>query len=342
MRVNGPYQHRRKWRLVVVSDAGKRNVRSFDNKRDAEEAAEAFQRLYCGQPTLTISEALEKYEHHLKTTGNYGDTSITTVRNRLLGFIEDVRDTGCHRITGMDERYKKLTTRWAATTHHLALSEARSFGKWLVKNEHCKTNPFDGIEAIGRPKKRKPQLRVDEARLWMIKALELAPKKPGAIAALCGLLMGMRASEIVERKVRDLDDDGRVLVIEDSKTDASTRRLAIPDVLRPLLRARCADKLPNARLFNRTRQWVRQWTMAICKLAGVPPVCAHGMRGTHATLAIEAGMSPNIVASSLGHTSSKMTLGAYAIPGAQATATREAAVIALRGTDRGTSPGVAK
>lgn len=330
MRVHGPYQHRRKWRVVVVRDDGTRDVRSFDSQRAAEETAEAFQRLCCGKPTISIAEALEKYEKHLTSVG-YQPVSITTLRNRLLGFVDGIGETACHRITGMNERYTKLTERWSATTHHLALSEARSFGKWLVKNEHCAANPFDGIESIGRPKKRKVQLRIDEARLWMAKALELAPKQPGATAALCGLLMGMRASEIIERKVRDLDDDGRVLVIEDSKTEASTRRLIIPDVLRSLLLARCADKLPTAKLFNRTRGWVRHWTIEICDLAGVPRVCAHGLRGTHATIAVEAGMSPNLVALSLGHTSSKMTLGAYAAPGAKSVATRSAVVIALNG-----------
>ena len=48
------------------------------------------------------------------------------------------------------------------------------------------------------------------------------------------------------------------------------------------------------------------------------------MRGLHATLAIEAGASPDVVARSLGHRSASMTLSAYVAPGSAkaATATR--------------------
>ena len=45
------------------------------------------------------------------------------------------------------------------------------------------------------------------------------------------LLMGMRASEIVERTIRNLDDDGRLLWITDAKTQAGIRRLQVPPQL---------------------------------------------------------------------------------------------------------------
>jgi hypothetical protein len=49
---------------------------------------------------------------------------------------------------------------------------------------------------------------------WMAKAIELAGAgESGAVAAMMALLLGMRASEIVTRVVRDLDDDGQILWI---------------------------------------------------------------------------------------------------------------------------------
>jgi integrase len=53
---------------------------------------------------------------------------------------------------------------------------------------------------------------------------------------------------------------------------------------------------------------------AICKRAGVQRVCAHSMRGKHADLAVRAGMSPDVVAESVGHTSARVTMGHYAKP----------------------------
>ena len=46
----------------------------------------------------------------------------------------------------------------------------------------------------------------------------------------------------------------------------------------------------------------------------MPPVCAHSMRGLHADLAVEAGLSPDVVAKSLGHTSASVTMNHYAKP----------------------------
>jgi integrase len=43
-------------------------------------------------------------------------------------------------------------------------------------------------------------------------------------------------------------------------------------------------------------------------------VCTHSMRGLHATLAIDAGITPPVVASALGHASVRATLLSYADP----------------------------
>jgi integrase len=113
-----------------------------------------------------------------------------------------------------------------------------------------------------------------------------------------------------------------VLWIPDSKTEAGKRTVKVPAVLQPHLRALCRDKLPLALLFGEhDRDWPRHWVKRICRLAKLPEVCAHSMRGLHATLAIEAGASPDVVARSLGHESAAMTLSAYAAPGSAESAT---------------------
>lgn len=54
----------------------------------------------------------------------------------------------------------------------------------------------------------------------------------------------------------------------------------------------------------------------LCRLAGVPVVSAHGLRGTHATLATSAGATSHVVAAALGHTSPSITQRAYIEAGA--------------------------
>ena len=96
------------------------------------------------------------------------------------------------------------------------------------------------------------------------------PWEAGAVAALMALLMGMRVSEITDRIVRNLDDDGRLLWSTDAKTHAGIRRLQVPQQLQPPLRRIAANKQPMERLFgpNTHRHKVLRHVRRICKAAG--------------------------------------------------------------------------
>jgi integrase len=137
-----------------------------------------------------------------------------------------------------------------------------------------------------------------------------------AVAALLALWTGLRASEIVQLAVRDVDvgvEDGRRVTwlwVVDSKTTAGRRQVEVPPELGELLEQLSKDRLPGAWLFpttrrsqtwHRRREWVLGAVKRFCAAAGVPVVSAHGLRGTNATLADRAGVAPREVARSLGH-----------------------------------------
>jgi integrase len=198
--------------------------------------------------------------------------------------------------------------------HRNALAEARSFLQWCVaKQKWLRANPLDGVEGKGKRRHGKPQLRIDESRRWTDKALEHAEQgEAGAVAAMMTLLMDLRASEIVSRVTRDVDDDGHVLWIPDAKTPAGKRTLEVPSVLVAYLQALVAGREPEERLFGQHwRDWVRKWVQHICREAGVPVITAHGMRGTHASLATERGVTAHAVAAALGHESPRTTQQSY-------------------------------
>ena len=145
-----------------------------------------------------------------------------------------------------------------------------------------------------------------------------------ATCALLALLLGMRASEVLHRVVRDLDDHGRVLWITRGKTDNARRRLQVPEVLRPLLLRYAEGKTPEQLLFQPEaggRQqplsdaWLWGQVQRLCDEAGVPRVSTHSLRGLHSTLALEAGATGGAVAAALGHGSFAVTAKHYAAPG---------------------------
>ena len=197
--------------------------------------------------------------------------------------------------------------------------------RWCRKQGWCKTaEPFADIEIAGRRSKGKDQLdRIDDARRWLGTALSLGSDgDAGATAAATALLMGMRASEVTDRLVRDIDDEGQVLVIPHAKTRAGIRRLRIPGMLQPLLAALATGKEQGERLFGAeaNRYWLRLAVRRICRVAKTPIIGPHGLRGTHATLAVQAGVTGDAVAAALGHESFAVTAGHYAKPEAVASA----------------------
>ena len=150
------------------------------------------------------------------------------------------------------------------------------------------------------------------------------------IGSAVALLMGLRNGEVVARVVRDLDDGGKVLVIDGAKTAAGSRRVEIPDVLRPHLLQLAKDRGAMERLFpGLTKDGMRYWTRRLCESAGLPAVTPHGLRGTNATASLRANTNPHLVAAALGHTSIAVTLRHYANPEAVAQARQEVATAVL-------------
>ena len=235
-RALGPYAHGRQWRVVVVDERGARVARLYPERRLAEEVIRSVTREIGGPEAITIEEALTKYEAYLRDVKQNRATSITTTMHRLNAFFVD-RTIALH---GLDDSmcrslYVQLASNAKPDTHRNTLSEAKTFLKWSLRNGLVRTNALEAVEGMGRRRRGKPQLRIDEARAWMVVALRRAEAKPGAVAALVSLLMGLRASEIISREVRDLDDDGRVLWIPSAKTEAGKRTVEVPALLKPLL-----------------------------------------------------------------------------------------------------------
>jgi len=195
-------------------------------------------------------------------------------------------------------------------------------------------NPFAEVEGAGRRRKGKAQLGVDEARKLTELCLSMAAQ-PEAVAVLAALLLGPRASEVIERDVRDLDDGGRLLWIRDSKSEAGKRAIEVPEVLRPLLLALAKDRIAAAPLFwdsrgkRPSRHWVLNHCQRLCRLAGVPVVSAHGLRGTHGSLARRGGATAELVAAQLGHAHVGVTNAAYITRQAAQAADAGAVVAAL-------------
>lgn len=343
-RVHGPYRHYDRWRIKIVDrTTGKVANETFPTEEEARVAMAAFRRRNARESGIGIREALGLYERYLGEKGNKR-RSIETTSHRLRNLFGPVLKIAVVALTptGAAKLYDGLTAKdgspIAIDTRRNALNQGKTFLKWCKSKGHSRINALEDVQGVGKRRRGKPQLTIDEARRFLAKAIELTEGgDDGAVAAAMALLMGMRGSEIAERIVRNLDDGGRILWITDAKTQAGIRRLRVPQQLQPWLLRLAENQPPSRRIFGSgaNRHWVLRQVHRICKAAGVPVVPAHGLRGTHATLAVPAGATGDVVAAALGHESFTTTARHYARPEAIDSATQDHALRELEKSSRG-------
>ena len=118
------------------------------------------------------------------------------------------------------------------------------------------SSPFSAVTPVGKPNSGKTQLRIEEARRFVQVALTDygTRRNPMALAAVMALTMGLRASEILKRQIRDLDDDCGILWIDHGKTRNAKRHLRIPEFIRPHLRKLIESQLQDSFVFRSERR----------------------------------------------------------------------------------------
>ena len=329
-RVVGPYMEKGKYRVVVVENGRRQNHFAATEEAALRLRAELQAGLRRAKPK-SVEQAISEWLAGKVRSGSCSAISAEQQRVRLKRMLGPAMSDPVGAVTKrqgeaiyarfVDQPSKFTATPPAAATHRKALSIARSFFEWAVGRGYAKKNPLADVVPVGRPRRGKLQLRIDEARAFLAAALAFADSRGDSLAvgAAAALLLGLRASEIVHCRVRDLDDHGRVLWVEGTKTASSRRRLAVPGILQPFLLRLAAKREPLSFLFGesrsgqpRRRAALRLRVRGLCEKASVPIVCPHSLRGLWATLAVESGAVTHAVAAALGHNSFEMTKRHYA------------------------------
>lgn len=307
-RIHGPYKHGERFRVHIVTGSGKASetrYRSFAERAPAVAYAESARGEAQGR---TVKGAIEAFCARKVELGRAAAT-IESYEDRLGMLLGPVRDRPLRSVAGRgEELYAAARIGRAADTHRNALSVGRQWGTWCVKQRWLRANPFADVEPVGVRVygADKERLMVDESRVLQAYCHAHAGD-PGAVITLAYLLLGPRASELVRRDVRDLDDGGRLLWIGKTKSKAGRRRFLVPPELVPLLIAIAAGRPSDAPLFVRDGgiRWTRHVAYGhvrrVCKAAGVPVLPPQALRRTQATLATDAGATGLMVAAHLGH-----------------------------------------
>ncbi len=343
-RVHGPYKHGRKWRVVVTQPDRSQTTKSFESKYKAEAVANAARAQAAGRTMMHAVDAFEVWQRERGLAGVSIDRGrrhlnvllqLETYGSRLLTWVTAARAA---------ELYAQVQKGRAVDTHRNALKVGRGFFKYCVKNKWLLSNPFAGVEGEGIRKRGKPQLHVDEACKLVDFCLDVERSRE-SIAVATAFMLGFGASEVANRKVRDLDNRGTELRMTKGKNKFRERAVELPPKLAAALAELVRDRAGAAYLFGEgdidrpSRYWMHYHCKRLCKAAGVPIVTPHGLRGSHATIAMERVSTAHSVqaalaaaGASLGHAaSSPITATTYVRPGAVARAKQRAVMRVLDG-----------
>lgn len=333
-RVVGVYRDRDRYRVIVCED-GKRKSLILASQEEAQRvAAELSDSLSRPRRHYTVGEALALWTEERLRAAICKPLTIREQDARLRTFLAPALSQNIAGVTAaqatllyhdcVERPAPKSGKPPAAATHRLYLKLCRAFFAWAIDAGYCAQNPFVGVKPIGRVQRGKPQLRIDEARRFLATALQVhsETQEPLAIGAAAALLMGLRTSEVLERRVRDVENGAQILCIDRGKTLNASRRLEVPTVLQPYFATLIADRSGDELLFGqkrsggpRSRQFMHTLVRRLCRQAAVPSICTHSLRGLFATLGVQSGAVTHSVAASLGHGSFATTQQHYAQAG---------------------------
>jgi len=317
---------------------------TYWNKREAQVYHDKLAAELLRRAGRTVGEALDAWYDEKLELGTARKTTCESEKARMRLVLAECLNSDLTAVTPeragaiyrrlVEQPTEKTGKPRAAASHRHYLRITQSFFRWCVSKGYLYKNPFADVRPVGRPNRGKPQLRSEEVTRYIETSLQCFAETGNRLALAAAMLpvFGLRASEALSRRVRDIDR-GRIwhLHIDEGvegaeksdrlKTESSRRRLEVPSLFIPYLEPLIEGRSPHEYLFGATRtgqriHHQRLWSTvrSLCQKAGVPCVCPHSMRGYYASAGVRSGALPHVVAANMGHSSFAMTAQHYAQP----------------------------
>jgi integrase len=308
-----PYQHFKKWRVWFRGLDGKKVHRTFENEPAALafiEKAKTELLVGGGHP---IGDLIAEYIKH--RTPSLKLSSIQTLDFRLRA-LADKRNAVPIEMFPWMKAWREKVAEQSTDSQYGIRGAAKGFIAFCMKAGLLRKDPLAEVEILGRKKRGKAQLHIDEARRFVDLALQY-PDDPLAIASAAMVFTGLRPGEVMNLRVRDYDAGGTILWVVRSKTEAGRRGVEVTEVFRPYLANLVRNRGSMDYLFavdpqrkrsskdeyKQRRDALLRRTRSLCEEGKLPVVCSHSMRGLHSTLATGVGTTGDAVAKAMGHAS---------------------------------------
>lgn len=337
-RVYGPNPHGRKWR-VEIRVGGAREYHPFESESEAAKFAKEARE---AAGALTLDALLSRYEQDM-TARSLVRATRSAILYKVRGLLgvylgqppSAVTEAVAKKLYKAAQGPRGTKKAWAPATHRSALVQTKTFWGWLRAEKiiRADVDPWRNVAGVGKVNKGKPQLGEDESRTLMDHCFARLDTDVAALPTAVAFMLGMRASEVVGLTSRNIDSGGKTVRLFKGKTANAARPMGVPAVLVEALGQR-ALAAGGGRLWEHDRHWLHYHVKRLCREAGVPQICPHGLRGTHSTLAVEEGQTAHAVARQIGHGNSTVTTRQhYIAPGTLEAIARKALEAKILGDD---------
>lgn len=294
---------------------GERVVEGFRTEEDAEEARDKIVKATAHLSTPTVAVATEAYFAEMVQRGKWRREAkaYASKTGALLTFLAPVIDWPIGTVT--PAQVERCCAAWdtpersAAWTRRNGRVRVRAFFAWAVRAKMLRVSPMGEAHMVPQPRAQLCHLRMDDARrLRAVVDPAAARGDHSAVFVLAALLLGARTSELLGLRKRHLDDGGRVVVYADAKNPSFVHRVRMPAVLAGPMRRLAEEADDEEPIFDTYGRWpqtwgaraVRRWAKE-AELDGAEGMDARWLRRTKDTLAVEAGVSSEVVARETGH-----------------------------------------
>lgn len=196
---------------------------------------------------------------------------------------------------------------------------------YAVKYYDLKENPCHKAGSMGKKNAEEMLFWTKDEYMKFIECVENKPQSKIAFETL--YWTGMRIGELMALTLADIDFDNKTITISKSiqrlgkedvvtapKTPKSNRVIPITDFLCEDLKTytnTLYDVKPNDRIFPFTKYFLHHEMDRGCKKANVKRIRLHDLRHSHASLLVELGFTPLLIAERLGHEKIETTLNTY-------------------------------
>ncbi len=300
----------------------------FALKREAQEYEREFIKKYSGSCEMTFCSMCDLYledaKNHLKPTSYKVKKNI--LDNQILPFLGDIpiNEITPNTLRQFNNQLLESGKDYSTLCLNKVNGQISCVFTFAVKYYNLTSNPCKIYSKPSGVKKTDIQFWTLQEFKQFIQEVERIDYKT-AYEVL--FWTGMRNGEMLALTVGDIDFKNNLISIDKNyakldneeliltpKTKKSKRIVEIPRFLTDHIKeylTHVYDYSNDTRLFSMSRPSLRTHLNEVAEKAGVKKIRLHDLRHSHASLLIELGFQPLIVADRLGHENVKTTLETY-------------------------------